>query len=128
MPPMTPVPMARRLLAPAPVAMAMGTQPRMKAREVMTMGRRRRRAASTAASHGGHPGPPVFGGELDDQDGVLGRKPDEGHQPHLKVDVVFQPEDPGQDQGAADGKGHGEQDAEGQGPPLVLGGQDAERP
>ena len=40
----------RRLLAPAPPAIAIGTQPRIKASEVMTMGRSRSRAASTAAS------------------------------------------------------------------------------
>ena len=48
-PPMTLVPMAWRLAAPAPVLTARGTQPRMKASEVITMGRKRRRAASSAA-------------------------------------------------------------------------------
>lgn len=38
-PPMTLVPMAWRLAAPAPVLTARGTQPRMKASEVITMGR-----------------------------------------------------------------------------------------
>ena len=50
MPPITPVPSDCRLLAEAPVAMASGTQPRMKASEVMMIGRSRSRAASTAAS------------------------------------------------------------------------------
>ena len=35
--------------APGPVAIAKGKQPRMKAKEVIKIGRRRRRAASTAA-------------------------------------------------------------------------------
>ncbi|MCY1410294.1 hypothetical protein D9M71_256600 [compost metagenome] len=50
MPPITPVPMACWLAELAPVAMARGTTPRMKAREVITIGRRRRRAARTVAS------------------------------------------------------------------------------
>ncbi len=50
MPPITPVPIARRLLAPGPEAIASGTQPRPKASEVMTMARMRARAASFAAS------------------------------------------------------------------------------
>ncbi len=50
MPPITPVPMACKLLAPAPVAVAIGTQPRINAIEVMTIGLIRKRAASTADS------------------------------------------------------------------------------
>ncbi len=50
MPPMTAVPMAWRLLAPAPALTARGTQPRMKASEVITMGRKRRREACMAAT------------------------------------------------------------------------------
>ena len=50
MPPKTTVPMACWLAAPAPPATMRGTTPRMKAKEVMTMGRKRRRVASTAAS------------------------------------------------------------------------------
>ena len=50
MPPMTPVPIEWRLAEPAPVLMASGSTPRMKASEVMTIGRKRSRAASMAAS------------------------------------------------------------------------------
>ena len=50
MPPMTPVPMAVRPPAPAPVAIASGITPRMKASEVIRIGRRRWRAAVTVAS------------------------------------------------------------------------------
>jgi hypothetical protein len=50
MPPITPVPMARWLAEPAPLASASGNTPRMKAIEVITMGRKRRCAASSAAS------------------------------------------------------------------------------
>ena len=50
MPPNTPVPIERRAAAPAPVANTSGTTPSTNASEVITIGRKRRRAASTAAS------------------------------------------------------------------------------
>src|SRR6516165_10182518 len=50
MPPTTAVPMAMRLAAPAPVATASGNVPKMKAIEVMRMGRNRSCAACKAAS------------------------------------------------------------------------------
>src|SRR5208283_2095862 len=50
MPPKTVVPTEWRLCAPAPLANTSGSTPRMKANEVIRMGRRRMRAASTAAS------------------------------------------------------------------------------
>ncbi|MNZ85505.1 hypothetical protein D3C78_1042990 [compost metagenome] len=50
MPPITPVPIACWLAELAPLAIASGTTPRMNASEVMTIGRRRRRAACTVAS------------------------------------------------------------------------------
>ena len=50
MPPMTPVPIECRLAAPAPVESASGSTPKMNASDVMTIGRKRSRAASTAAS------------------------------------------------------------------------------
>ena len=50
MPPITAVPMATWPPAPAPWATASGSTPRMKAREVIRMGRRRMRAAIRAAS------------------------------------------------------------------------------
>jgi len=48
MPPITPVPTERRAPAPAPLENASGTTPRMKASEVMMIGRKRSRAASSA--------------------------------------------------------------------------------
>ena len=45
MPPTTPVPIEWRLAAPAPLLRASGRTPKMKASEVMMMGRKRRRAA-----------------------------------------------------------------------------------
>ena len=50
MPPSTPVPIDRRLAAPAPVAITSGSTPRMKAIEVIMMGRKRSLAASIADS------------------------------------------------------------------------------
>ena len=50
MPPITDVPIAMRLLAPAPVERASGRTPKMKLKLVMMIGRKRMRAASSAAS------------------------------------------------------------------------------
>ena len=49
-PPITPVPTAIRLAAPAPLASTSGTMPIVKASEVMMIGRRRKRAAALTAS------------------------------------------------------------------------------
>ena len=49
-PPITTVPRMRRETEPAPSAVHSGRQPKMKAKAVMTMGRKRRRAASSAES------------------------------------------------------------------------------
>src|SRR6185369_15982953 len=50
MPEKTAMPIARRSSLPAPVATASGTTPMMNANEVINMGRKRKRHASTAAS------------------------------------------------------------------------------
>ena len=52
MPPNTAVPSDCRISAPAPVATTSGATPRMKASDVIRMGRSRVRAACTAASAG----------------------------------------------------------------------------
>ena len=49
MPKKTPVPMPWRLADPGPLAKTSGSMPRIKASEVMTMGRKRRRAARMTA-------------------------------------------------------------------------------
>ena len=49
-PNMTVVPMICREIAPAPLAMARGIQPSMNAKDVIRIGRRRRRAPLSAAS------------------------------------------------------------------------------
>ena len=55
MPENTVMPIDLRALAPAPVASTSGTTPRMKAKEVIRIGRNRERAASIAASSTGLP-------------------------------------------------------------------------
>ena len=50
MPLNTLMPSERRALAPAPVASTSGSTPRMKANDVIRIGRKRMRDASTAAS------------------------------------------------------------------------------
>lgn len=62
--------------------------PRMKAREVMMMGLKRRRAASSVASTNPTPAACRSFAELDDEDGIFCRKPDRREQPDLEVDVV----------------------------------------
>ena len=54
-PPTTPVPIERRAAAPAPVDTISGITPSTKASEVMMIGRKRRRAACSAASTGDLP-------------------------------------------------------------------------
>ncbi|MNZ61047.1 hypothetical protein D3C78_791300 [compost metagenome] len=54
-PPITPVPIEWRLAEPAPALIASGTQPRMNASEVITIGRKRSLDASSAASNGPMP-------------------------------------------------------------------------
>ena len=49
-PPNTPVPIERRAAAPAPVEITSGNTPRMNAMDVITIGRSRSRAPSSAAS------------------------------------------------------------------------------
>ena len=55
MPENTVMPIDLRALAPAPVASTSGTTPRMKANDVIRIGRKRARAASTADSSSGLP-------------------------------------------------------------------------
>ena len=84
MPPNTPVPIDWRAPAPAPVALTSGNTPSTKASEVMMMGRSRNRAASMAASAALRPLRGILRGELDNQDGVFRRQPDQHHQANLK--------------------------------------------
>ena len=78
MPLNTAMPIDCRALAPAPVASTRGTTLRMKANEVMTIGRNRARAASTAASIKDLLScRAMVARHIDDQNGVLGRERDQ---------------------------------------------------
>ena len=79
MPPKTTVPMACWLAAPAPEAPSNGTTPRIKANDVITIGRKRRRVASTAASAArrrrrGSPALHRRGGKVEARPGAAGRR------------------------------------------------------
>ena len=123
MPPKTTVPMACWLAAPAPPADSNGTTPKMKAKEVMTMGRKRRRVASIAASVMDRPCGVQVPGEFHDKDGVLAGQGDHQHQPHLGVEIVVKvPDHQGQEH-PHQGHGHHQNDGRGARPALVEGGQ-----
>ena len=96
-PPIMPVPIATRLLAPAPVAIASGVTPGDKRQR----GHDNRTQTRLGGPQGGARQGVAFGdfgfGKLDNQNGVLRRQTDGGQQRHLEVDVVAQ---------AAQGGGH----------------------
>ena len=120
MPENTAVPSARRISAPGPVAITSGTTPRMKAKAVIRIGRRRRRQASTTASTGVRPCCSACLRELDDQDRVLGRKADEHHEADLGQDVVVLPAQADADERRQHAHRNDQHDGERQGPALVL--------
>ena len=120
-PPMTPVAIECRLAAPAPPLMASGVTPRMNASEVITIGRKRNRAPSTAASASPMPSCDFQLRELDDQDRVLRCEADQGHEPDLEIQVVLlSPQEHGQEC-AEQCEWHRENHRERQGPAFVLG-------
>ena len=88
MPKNTAVPRAWRISAPAPVASASGTTPKMKANDVIRIGRSRvlrrlhRRIEAVGAAF------LRLLGEFDDQDCVLRGKADQDHEADLGQDVV----------------------------------------
>ena len=88
MPVNTVMPIDLRALAPAPVAITSGTTPRMKANEVIRIGRKRARAASTADFDDRLAVGAQLARHLDDQDGVLGRQRDQQDQADLDIEVV----------------------------------------
>ena len=90
MPPNTVVPTEFRLAAPAPVANTNGSTPRINANDVIRMGRRRMRAASTAASVMDIPLCTKLFGELDDQNAVFAGQANQHDHSDLAVNVVQQ--------------------------------------
>ena len=125
-PPITPVPTDWRAPAPAPVEIASGSTPRMKASEVIRIGRNRSRAASSAAAEVDMPCAVLEHRELDDQDRVLGGEPEQRHQADLEVDVVGEAAQPDGRHRAEGAEGQGDQHRQRQRPALVLRRQDQE--
>ena len=93
-PPMTVEPRMRRATAPEPLANHNGIIPKINAKEVIRIGRRRKRAPSRVASSSGLPFSYSSLGEFNNQDGVLCGQSDEHDQSDLRVDIVFHPAQP----------------------------------
>jgi hypothetical protein len=90
------------------------------------MGRSRSRAPASAASIEGRAAFVLGLRELDDEDGVLGGQRDQHHEADRGEDVHLVAADDQEREGPEDGDRRAEQDGEGQGPALVLRGQDQE--
>ena len=120
MPPATAVPTELRAPAPAPVANASGSTPRMNANDVIRIGRSRMRADSMAASTIDPALASQLLGELDDQDRVLRRQADQHDQPDLAEHVVREPAQQLRAQRAEHRQRHAQQNDERQHPALVL--------
>ena len=82
------MPITLRASAPAPDAVSSGTTPRMKAKAVIRIGRKRSFAASSAASTSGLPCVVLHLRELDDQNRVLRGEADQHDQADLREHVV----------------------------------------
>ena len=123
MPPATEVPTELRAPAPAPVATASGSTPRMKANDVIRIGPQPDAAGLDRGVEDRQAALAQLLGELDDQDRVLGREADQHDEADLAEDVVGEPAQQLRAQAAEDGQGHAEQDDERQHPALVLRGQ-----
>ena len=87
MPLNTAMPSDRRISAPAPAATISGTTPKMNANDVIKIGRSRSRDASSSRLEARLAFLVQLPGELDDQDRVLARQPDEHDQADLHEDV-----------------------------------------
>ena len=89
MPPMTAVPMIWRATEPAPDAVHSGTQPRMKANEVIRIGPQAKPCPFERRIHQRLALLVSFLGELDDQNRVLGGQADQHHQADLRINIVL---------------------------------------
>ena len=114
------MPIACRISAPAPLENTSGSTPRMKANEVMRIGRSRMRQASSAASTGGPALHVELARELDDQDRVLAGQADQHEEADLREDVVVALGEPHAGDGAEQAHRHDQDDRERQRPALVL--------
>ena len=119
MPLKTAVPSDRRISAPAPCAITSGTTPRMKANEVIRIGRSRSRHASTRRLGLGLALAMQLAGELDDQDRVLARQADQHDQADLHEDVDRRPRRQDPDHRAEQAERHDQDHRQRQRPALV---------
>ncbi len=90
-PPNTVVPTECRLADPAPEAKTSGSTPRMKANDVIRMGRSRIRAAFDRSVRDRHAFVSQLFRELDDQNPVLAGESNQHDKPDLAVHIIDQP-------------------------------------
>ena len=126
MPPMMPVPIEWRALAPAPVAMASGKHSEDERERGHDDRPQPLLAGLDRRVHDREPLLAQIDREGDPQDRVLRPEADQHQQADLEVDIVFETAQPVEGQGAEDAEGHGRHDGAGQGPRLELGGQHEE--
>ncbi len=88
MPPKTTVPRARWLADPAPKDTRRGTTPRMKANEVITMGRNRLAGGFDRRLLDGHAAFVQVAGEFHDEDGVLACQGDHEDESDLGIEIA----------------------------------------
>ena len=126
MPPITPVPIARRLLAPA---RSRSRAARSRSRTRATSSRWRagaHRPPRCAASRAAMPCAHVLDRDLADEDRVLRRKPDQRDQADLEVDVVLEPDAPRSAAARRARDRHGQHHRDRQRPLLELRGEQQE--
>ena len=105
----------------SPLAMTSGDTPRMKANDVMRIGRKRSRAASMAASRSGTPRPRISLANSTIRMAFLAASPTTVIEADLEVDVARQTPKPDAEQRAQRAERNAEQHRERDGPALVLG-------
>lgn len=105
-PPTITRPIATRLSAPAPVALASGSAPKTVAMVVIMIGRSRVTAPLITASRGSRPSSPSW--LVHHQDPVLGHQPDKQNQTDLAVDIDRLPAKPQRQDGTGEAERHGQ--------------------
>ena len=125
-PPMTAMARGWSIWEPEPSAKARGNMPVMAARAVMTMGRRRRRAAWIMASRGTHAAGTEALIGVEQEDAVFGDDADHHDQSHEGRDVEGGAGDEEREDDAGGGEDRGDEDGGGRGEAAELGEEDAE--
>src|SRR5215467_9586566 len=109
MPENTVMPIDLRALAPAPVAATNGATPRMKANDVIKIGRKRERAAATADSSRGCPSRTRNSRAISTiRIAFFGRQGDEQDKANLDVEIVVNMQEHQHQHGAEQGEWHRE--------------------